>query len=366
MQRNNHEINQEATRQFTICNACRYCEGFCAVFPSMERLTSFSEHDIHYLANLCHNCSECYYACQYAPPHEFAINIPQLLAEVRNDSYEEYVWPKKFAKIFTLNAYLTAGLIVLFTTVFILLGSLFAGAKIFSPIAGGDFYQLIPHTVLVTIFGLSFGFSILAIFMSGLKFWRGTGEKFSIIFSPKILINAIKDILQLKYLHNSGYGCTYPDEENSNARKWFHHFTFYGFLLCFAATALGTIYHYFLGLTAPYALMSLPVIFGTVGGIGLIIGPAGLWYLKKKADQAIVDSRKTTMEITFIALLISVSVTGLLLLFLRDTSFLGVTFALHLATVMAFFILMPYSKFIHGLYRGLALLKFAIEEARSR
>ena len=27
----------EADRQLTICNACRYCEGYCAVFPALER-----------------------------------------------------------------------------------------------------------------------------------------------------------------------------------------------------------------------------------------------------------------------------------------------------------------------------------------
>ena len=27
----------EVARQLQICNACRYCEGFCAVFPAMTR-----------------------------------------------------------------------------------------------------------------------------------------------------------------------------------------------------------------------------------------------------------------------------------------------------------------------------------------
>ena len=69
-----------------ICNACRYCEGYCAVFPAMERRLTFSEADINYLANLCHNCAECYYACQYAPPHEFAVNVPKVFAEIRKRS----------------------------------------------------------------------------------------------------------------------------------------------------------------------------------------------------------------------------------------------------------------------------------------
>ena len=28
---------KEVSRIMTICNACRYCEGFCAVFPAMTR-----------------------------------------------------------------------------------------------------------------------------------------------------------------------------------------------------------------------------------------------------------------------------------------------------------------------------------------
>ena len=50
----------EGDRIMQICNACRYCEGFCAVFPAMARRLTFSETDISYLANLCHNCGACY------------------------------------------------------------------------------------------------------------------------------------------------------------------------------------------------------------------------------------------------------------------------------------------------------------------
>ena len=72
----------ETARQLQICNACRYCEGFCAVFPAMTRRLSFGQADIHFLANLCHNCGACLHACQYAPPHDFAVNIPQAMAQV--------------------------------------------------------------------------------------------------------------------------------------------------------------------------------------------------------------------------------------------------------------------------------------------
>ncbi len=82
-------IVQEGERVMRICNACRYCEGFCAVFPAMEQRLTFSEPDLNYLANLCHDCGECLYSCQYAPPHEFAVNVPQLFAQIRRGDVPE-------------------------------------------------------------------------------------------------------------------------------------------------------------------------------------------------------------------------------------------------------------------------------------
>src|SRR5258708_1132062 len=84
----------EGERILTSSMACRYCEGYCAVFPAMERRLQFDEADLNYLANLCHNCAECYSACQYAPPHEFAVNVPQTLARIRTQSYRKYSWPR--------------------------------------------------------------------------------------------------------------------------------------------------------------------------------------------------------------------------------------------------------------------------------
>ena len=57
---------QEVARQMQVCNACRYCVSFCATFSAMTRRLSFADADIHYLANLCHNCKGCWHACQYA------------------------------------------------------------------------------------------------------------------------------------------------------------------------------------------------------------------------------------------------------------------------------------------------------------
>src|SRR5262245_44902594 len=122
-----------------ICNACRYCEGYCAVFPAMERRLNFSEADMNYLANLCHNCAECYYACQYAPPHPFSVNVPKVLAEIRANSYRKYAWPR-FAQVGALPA-IAAGILA---AVF-MAGTRAAGST--------DFYGVISHDVMVGTFG---------------------------------------------------------------------------------------------------------------------------------------------------------------------------------------------------------------------
>src|SRR5690606_16112115 len=142
----------------------------------------------------------------------------------------------------------------------------------------------------------------------------------------------------------------------------YHHFTFYGFMLCFAATCVGTIYHYVFGWEAPYAYSSLPVILGTLGGIGLLIGPAGLFVLNLRRHPQHGDMTQRPMDLGFIALLFFISLTGLALMVLRDTAWMGVLLAVHLGFVMALFLTMPYGKFAHGIYRSAALLKWNVEK----
>src|SRR5690606_16180872 len=93
----------EVARVLQICNACRYCEGFCAVFPAMTRRLEFNKADINYMANLCHNCGDCLHACQYAPPHDFQVNVPQAMARVRAETYQEFAWPRPLGALYKRN-----------------------------------------------------------------------------------------------------------------------------------------------------------------------------------------------------------------------------------------------------------------------
>ena len=85
----------EAIRQMSICNACRYCEGYCAVWDAIEFKPVLNKGYISHLANLCHDCRDCFYACPYKDPdHEFKLNIPRVLGQVRVETYYANIRPK--------------------------------------------------------------------------------------------------------------------------------------------------------------------------------------------------------------------------------------------------------------------------------
>lgn len=361
------QLVEEAQRVLSICNACRYCEGYCAVFPALQRRLSFTEHDVNYLANLCHNCGSCLYACQYAPPHEFQLNFPRLLAQVRVGTYRRYAWPAFLARAFDANGLFT-GLSIAASLVFML----FFAALVADPArlvaahsdAEGSFYAVIPHEAMVAVFGSVAAFVVLALAMGFARFWPDMGEEAGDFMAPASSGSALSDALRLKYLDGGGDGCTWPDAKPSFGRRRFHHLTFYGFLLCFAATCVATAYHYVFGWKAPYPFWSLPVVLGTVGGIGMLVGPAGLLWLKRRRDPELADPEQKGMEAGFLALLFLTSLTGLLLLAFRETRAMGLLLVAHLGVVLALFVTMPYGKFVHALYRFAALVRFHLERRR--
>jgi citrate/tricarballylate utilization protein len=356
----------EADRIATICNACRYCEGLCAVFPAIETRRSFAAGDLNYFANLCHGCGACYVDCQFSPPHEFNVNLPRVLAAVRADSFRAYAWPRACAGIFDRNGLWISVLTALSVAAYILGFVAFdrADAVFGTATEPGAFYRLMPHAGMVVLFGGAFLYAAVAIAMGFRAFWRDIGQAAAQPAAPQSIWQAIKDAGELRYLDGGGDGCRNVDDMTPDHRRLYHHFTFYGFLLCFASTAIATVYHYLLGREAPYAWYDLPVIFGTVGGIGLTVGTLGLLHAKTIRDPMMEDLPRRGMDFAFTLMLLLTAVTGLLLLLLRATPAMGILLALHLGVVFSLFITMPYGKFVHGFYRFGALLRYA-KDARS-
>ena len=342
----------EARRQAEICNACRYCEGYCSVFPAMFSMREFQDGDLTQFANLCHNCRGCYYACQYTEPHEFALNLPRALAELRHDSWKAFAWPRGLAPLFDrAGVAVAAGLALAFAT-------LFWAASALRPASGDGFYAVMSHGLMVAIFVPAFVLPLVTIAVSLLRYWRfvdgGT-------LRPRAVWNACRAAGSMQDLSGGhGDGCNFEDEDRySNARRRLHQATLYGFLLCFASTASGTVLHYGFGLEAPYGLVSLPKLLGLPGGILLCAGAAGLAWLKTKADPGLGSPRTWGGEMAFVLLLFAVSATGLALYAATGSAAVEWLLPVHLGTVLTFFLLAPYSKMAHGFYRLAALIKDA-------
>jgi citrate/tricarballylate utilization protein len=365
-----------------VCNACRYCEGYCPVFPAMENRLSFAKGDLAYLANLCHNCGECLYACQYAPPHEFGIDVPRTLAEVRLGSYEEYCWPASLGASFRQHSVRSACVVSLEASAVILALAVMSGADVWPADPAGDFYRVVSHRVMVALFGLTGAFAALALAIGCLRAVRAfsvdsVASGFSRTPRPANplrqgyegreagrygrLIHGIWDALTLRHLHGSGVDCTTAEEQRSPWRRWFHHATMYGFLLCFASTSVAALYHVVFGWRAPYGYTSLPVVLGTLGGAGLLIGPAGLFALRRRRDRALADPAQNGLDESFILMLFMTSATGLLLLALRGRPVMPLLLVVHLGFVLGLFLTLPYGKFVHGIYRTAALMIYSQE-----
>jgi len=358
----------EVARQLQICNACRYCEGFCAVFPAMTRRLEFKPADVHYLANLCHNCGACLHACQYAPPHEFAVNVPQAMAKVRLQTYTDFAWPPSLGRLYQRNG-LTLALAVAGALAFFLLLTLYLQDALFRVPPQINFYTLFPHNLLVALFAPVFLYAVLALGLGVRRFWRevtpGKDAAPAAVAAVRggAAAEATHDVLRLKYLDGGhGEGCNNEDDAWTLWRRRFHHATFYGFLLCFAATSVATLYHYLAGWAAPYDLPSLPKLLGVTGGLGLLVGTAGLFVLNLRRHPQHGDAAQKPMDRGFIALLFFTSLTGLALWLARGTAAMPALLAAHLGVVMALFLTLPYGKFAHGIFRSAALLKWAIEK----
>src|SRR4051812_14236859 len=154
------EVMRKAEHEMVVCNACRYCEAYCPVFQAMEQRVTFTPGDLTYLANLCHNCGECLYACQYAPPHEFGIDVPKTMSALRVESYESLAWPSFAAVAFRRPWTTTTAALAVGAIVCALLAQTFATGE---PAGAPDFYGVIPHDVMVTLFGVVGLFAVAAI-----------------------------------------------------------------------------------------------------------------------------------------------------------------------------------------------------------
>ena len=354
---------EEAGRVLRLCAACMYCDGLCPVFPALSGKHEHSLADMSYLANVCHNCRACWHACQFAPPHPFAVNVSATLAALRQDSYADHVWPRALDRGFRHPA-LAAGIFVAvaLAVVLIVLAPHSSWVALHGARLGpGSFYAVAPLGLMIGLAGASAGWAVLSLAISTLRFWRAI----SLEMEPRVRLGALwlaaAEIVTLRYLDGGGVGCNDSGPQFSQRRRIFHQIMVAGFVLLFAATLAAAFFQHVLGVMPPFARTSLPVAFGVAGGLAVLAGAGGLLAIQASSDREPSQRGETLLNLTFLGLIKLTALSGLALLVWRDTAAMGLLLALHLGLVMGFFVALPASKALHAPFRAAAILRSAAE-----
>lgn len=142
---------------------------------------------------------------------------------------------------------------------------------------GGCFYVIFLYNLFVVMFGLVFGFVVLVFGVGVMCFWCDVLMGMVSLF---VVVEVVKYVFVLIYFDGGyGDGCNELDDVFMCVWCWFYYFMFYGFMLCFVVMFVVIFYYYVLDLYVLYVFLSLFVLFGIVGGIGLLIGFVGfLWF----------------------------------------------------------------------------------------
>lgn len=355
-------ILDSARRQLGICNACRYCEGYCAVFPALERGPLLTDGDVTLLASICHDCRACFQACMYAPPHEFDLDLPRALTAVRESGYETLVWPS------ALRHVVRHPVLANLTALCVGIGAALAAvglkhASLYRSYGDGKFYAAISGTTMSVFFVL---WSLLvAVLLTGtfVKFLSTTARERGASLGLRAILMGLRDAATLRNLGGGEdkEGCYYPEADRPSAgRKICHHLLAYGMLSAFAATVAAAVEQHVLGHLPPYNYLSVPVALGAIGGISMTTGAAGLTWLRSRIP---IERRVTSgfSEYVFLIMLEIVAISGILLLTIRSTAIMPTVLVFHLGAVTGLLILLPYGKFVHAIHRTAALLVDAAE-----
>jgi citrate/tricarballylate utilization protein len=103
-----------------------------------------------------------------------------------------------------------------------------------------------------------------------------------------------------------------------------------------------------------------------VGGIGIVVGTAGLLALEARSDREPSDRGESVLNVVFLVVLGVVALSGLALLALRETRAMGPLLVFHIGAVFGLFMGLPWAKSLHAPFRAAALLRAAAERKGSR
>jgi quinone-modifying oxidoreductase subunit QmoC len=231
---------------------------------------------------------------------------------------------------------------------------------------GQFFYDAyVPHYLIYAVYFTAVGLVCLALFASGMKFWKmlGNGQPRSGSFIAAI-IGVFLDIA----LHNKFGSC----ERGVPKRRWGHFMVMWGFVGAAVASGFAVVFLY--ADTPPFSwFFALPFFedigypvpithwnkwLANISAILLVVGGIMLFVNRLKKGDNLVG-RTTAFDRFFLWVVLAVIATGVLtevFRFMAISPMVGfAVYIIHLGVVLCLFLTLPYSKFAHILYRTLAM-----------
>ena len=335
------DIYAEASRQLQLCNACRYCEGYCAVWEALDRRNEIGRNDVLYFSSLCHDCGQCFTVCPFTEPHEYALNIPKVLGSVRLDSYSANIWPGflnrliEYPSVFT-SIILALSMTSMFLFVLITKGTL-TGRFTFPQVVSPFDYRLATLSI--------YAFVLVLWIIEGHRYWSEINHGYKQKTGLSAILGGLSDAFGHENFKGGGAGCTYPDSKIRNFRLIFHPMVLFGFLI-----ALVSISFY-----PAFGLLFRMVYL--LGSAMMFFGSAGLMYGRTRSDRTGENPEMRKIDLPFTILLNLGGLTGIILVVFYGSGFDWSVFLIHDALIFTLFLLAPFGKFIHPVFRILALIK---------
>jgi citrate/tricarballylate utilization protein len=312
------------------------------VWDAIELKDLLNNSDAAYLANLCHDCRDCYYACPYnEPDHEFKLNIPKAMGDMRYETYTENIRPRFMKKLLEFPILITAGL----TAMAIVISLLYA----FFGFGFGRFQKLpitaiIPDYLFRTFSLFIYAYTII------LWSWEGHSYLKTISDGKHIGIRGLAGGLYDAFMHTNfkggGMGCKMPNENSRYTRIVFHVLVLFGFIIALIAIS------FYPNISGYVAIVYL------IGSIFLATGSFGMIAIHLMDKSDLRSKKMSLLDYPFSLLLFASGFTGVLVVLSVGTSIYNWNFLIHDALILLVFLLAPYSKFIHPIYRTISLIKY--------
>ncbi len=341
------DIYDEGLRQFRICNACRYCEGYCAVWDAMERKPDLLSSDLKYYSNLCHDCRDCYYVCPYTGEHEFQINIPRVLSQIRIETYGENIVPKRLFPL-VKRPYLSWGIVLLFCLAFtfFLAVDVEGPSVLVRPASIGA--AVIPDLYFKMLSIILYSYVLVMWAIEGSRYWDSIKVQDMKVVS-KDVTGAVSDAFSHRYFRGGQSGCSYPRESVSSVRMIAHMGVLFGFILDLFTIA------FYPGLTAGLVWLYI------IGAAGMSVGSLLLLTTKSVSNQELASDSMKSYDYPFTMTIFITGITGVIFPVVSGTSLYSGFFLVHVALVAGIYLMAPFSKFIHPVFRFLSLLRNRME-----